>query len=144
MAKYNASAVMLSVWDGSPTPVKKLIAEQTKATLQFGTETIDVTSKQNDRWKDLLGGIQSGTLNLEFFDEPGAETTEVSTAKLFEIWSASSRPKWTLSSSIIGTLSFDFYALITALDLNRDMETGAAGTMTLEIVARPTTTVVAS
>ena len=140
--KYNASGVQLWVYDGSPTPVKKLIAEQTKCSLKLGTATIDVTSKQNDGWEDSLGGLQNGELTISFFDDTDLVGTEVNGNKLEEIWAARTRPKWSLESTIPGTTNREFFGLITSLDLDRDMESGAAGSMTLKLTARPTRTLV--
>ncbi len=141
--KYNASSVQLSVFEGSPTPTKKLIAEQTKCSLKLSTSTIDVTSKQNNGWSEVLGGLQSGELTVEFFDDSESVAGEVNGNKLEELWGNRSRPKWILESTISGTLNREFYGLITALDLTRDMESGAAGSITIQITAKPTNTVVA-
>ncbi|GAB3550178.1 phage tail protein [Spirosoma fluminis] len=142
--KYNASAVMVSLYSGSPTPVKKLIAEQTKCSLKLDTTMIDVTSKQNDGWKEELGGLQSGEVVVEFFDDSETASTEVNLIPLVAAWMGRTKEKWCMESNIVGTLNWEFYARVKSLDLNRDMETGAAGSMTLSITARPTTTVVAS
>lgn len=142
--KYNASGVQLSVYDGSPTPTKKLIAEQTKCTLKLGTQTIDVTSKQNAGWQEELGGLQNGELTIEFLDDSETGANEVNLVKIIEIWGSRARPKWILESTIVGTLNWEFFGLITAVDLQRDMEAGANNSITVKLTQRPTTTVVAA
>ena len=141
MAKYNASGVQLSVYDGA-TPVKKLIAEQTKMSLKLGTTTIDVTSKQNDGWEESLGGLQNGELTIEFLDDTELLASEVNGNRLEELWDGRTRPKWVIESTIPGTTNREFYGLITSLDLSRDMESGAAGSMTIKLTKRPTRTIV--
>lgn len=140
--KYNASAVQLSVFDGTPTPIKKLIAEQTKCSLKLGSNTIDITSKQNAGWEESLGGMQNGELTIEFLDDSEAGASEVNLKPIYDIWNSRSRPKWVLESTIVGTLNFEFYGLITSLDLNRDMESGAGNSITIKLTQRPAATLV--
>lgn len=143
MSKYNASAVMLSVYDGTPTPLKKLIAEQTKCSLKFGSQSIDITSKQNIGWQEELPGMLNGELTIEFIDDSEAATSEVNLKPIYDIWSGRTRPKWVLESTISGTLNFEFYGYISSLDLNRDMESAAGNSITIKLTQRPTVSVVA-
>lgn len=142
MSAYNASNIRLSIWDGA-TPVKKIIARQTDCSFKISASDIDVTSKQSGRWGESLPGGLSGTITVTFYNETAPVTGEISNALLLTAAQETVARKYSLESNITGGLNMEVFAVITELDLNGAMNTGAGGSMTLKLTGSPTVTLTA-
>lgn len=78
MSKVNGSRYKVYIMDGSPTPVKKLISEQLSLTESRTTNTIDVTSKDNDGYEEFIRGLRSGEWSFETIMDADLSTTDAS------------------------------------------------------------------
>lgn len=143
MSAFNASNTLVSVWTGSPTPVKKTVARQTDLSFERSKTSIDISSKTSSRYGEKLSGGKNGKITFDAFIETAPGSNEVSEAEMDAIYESDNAYKYTLASAITGTISRDVYAIMTDFNLKYTKDTGAIFSVTLEITGAPTNTVVA-
>ncbi|CCH01991.1 hypothetical protein FAES_3990 [Fibrella aestuarina BUZ 2] len=143
MSAINASDVRVSVYTGTPTPVKKVVARQTDLSFNRGKAEIEVSSKQSGQWAEFLSGRKNAEVTFDAFVETNPVVGEVSEAVMDDIYDSPNAYKWAIESALSGTRSREFFAVMTKFDLKLQQENGAMYSITLRVTGQPTTTVVA-
>lgn len=130
MAKLNASGHKLYIVESS-TP--KLVAHLTSLTLSFSGETIDLTSKDNNGFRDFIMGLKSFTISAEGFTDFQTGTDQ----RNFDDFMAAARAGTSLTlllkNTVTGDSTFQGTAYVTALELTSPMEAGLTFSTTLGI-----------
>jgi predicted secreted protein len=129
MAKSNASSHKLYIVESS---ANKLVAELTSIQLSFSGNTIDLTSKDNNGFRDFIVGLKSFSLSIEGFVDFQAGTDERNFDDLMTSAKAGSALSLLLKNSTSGDSTHAGTAYVTALQLTSGTETGLTFTATLE------------
>ncbi len=143
-SKFKLYLVETVTANGSTTTVDKLITEQISLSISNTTNTIDVTSKDNDGHEQFIGGLKSGEISCEIImdtDVSGAadkvnqiDMQSYQAARLVKTYKA----KYNDGKN---TLSFLFSALVTKFDISAPMEDKITVSMTLKRSGAPTQTI---
>lgn len=136
--KLNGSLFKLYVLEGS---TEKLITEQLGLTLSGGTNTIDVTSKDNNGWEEFIGGLQTGEASFDMIMDnsvvSAADKVNYADMSTYKV----TRAIKTYVAKLIGptkTLKRTFSALITKFDIGAPMEDKITVSISLKQSGAPT------
>lgn len=139
MAKSNASGHQLFIVESGAS---KLVAHLSNLTLGFSGETIDLTSKDNNGFRDFIMGLKSFTISAEGFVDFQTSTNQ----RNFDDFMTAARLGTSLTllikNSVMGDSTFQGTGYVTALELTSPMEAGLTFSTTLEISGDITTGVV--
>lgn len=130
MAKLNASGHKLYIVEAA-TP--KLVAHLTNLTLSFSGETIDLTSKDNNGFRDFIMGLKSFSVSAEGLVDFQTGVDQ----RNFDDFMTAARAGTSLTvlakNAVTGDTTFQGVAYVTALELTSPMEAGLTFSTTLEI-----------
>jgi len=140
MAKFNASTQKLHIVESS---VPKMVAHLTNLSLSFSGETIDLTSKDNNGFKDFIMGLKSFSLSAEGFVDFQTGTDQRNFDDFMTAARAGTPLTVLVKNSTVGDSTIQGTAYVTSLELTSGTEEGATFTATLEFAGDVTTGVVA-
>ncbi len=140
MAKFNASTQKLYIVE-SATP--KLVAHLTNIGLSFSGETINLTSKDNNGFRDFIMGLKSFSLSLEGFVDFQTSTDQRNFDDFMTAARAGTSLTVLIKNSTVGDSTIQGTAFVTALELTSGTEEGATFTASLEVSGDITPGVVA-
>lgn len=119
-----------------------LIAAATDCTLSLNMETIDITTKDSAGYRELLGGMKSGSIScsglIDYLDAANKDMTDLWTA-----WEnrTSLTLKFSKANESTGELSFSASGFITSLEQSGGTEDTATYSVTFELTGAITDTV---
>ena len=119
-----------------------LIAAATDCSLSLNVETIDITTKDSAGFRELLGGVRSGSISVsglvDYLDASNKDVTDLWTA-----WEARTAVtvKFAKANEVTGELSFSASAIITSLEQSGGAEDTATYSATFELTGAITDTV---
>lgn len=119
-----------------------LIAAATDCSLSLNVETIDITTKDSAGFRELLGGVRSGSISVsglvDYLDASNKDVTDLWTA-----WEARTAVtvKFAKTNEVAGELSFSASAIITSLEQSGGTEDTATYSATFELTGTITDTV---
>jgi len=119
-----------------------LIAAATDCSLSLNVETIDITTKDSAGFRELLGGVRSGSISVsglvDYLDASNKDVTDLWTA-----WEARTAVtvKFSKATEVTGDLSFSAQAIITSLEQSGGTEDTATYSATFELTGAITDTV---
>ena len=118
-----------------------LIAAATDCSLSLNVETIDITTKDSAGFRELLGGVRSGSISVsglvDYLDASNKDVTDLWTA-----WEARTAVtvKFAKANEETGELSFSASAIITSLEQSGGTEDTATYSATFELTGAITDT----
>jgi hypothetical protein len=124
------------------TPTEK-IDLQTECSLSMSMDTRDITTKASGGYRQLLGGLRSGSLT---FTALFAEDATNGFAELFASFtnaSAGGRCHVLFTTDATGDVEYDADAILTSLDVSSGTEDNVTMTGTFELSGAITTTTIA-
>lgn len=127
MAIFNGTD--LGVYIGS-----NLIAAATDVSLTLNAETIDITTKDSSRFRELLPGLRSGSMSVSgLIDYVDASNQDF--LNLYDAWEAgtSLTLKFSRSTLATGEASFAASGFITSLEQSGGTEDTASYSATFEL-----------
>lgn len=119
-----------------------LIAAATDCSLSLNMETIDITTKDSSGFRELLGGLRSGSIScsglIDYLDASNKDITDLWTA-----WEnrSSLTLKFSKANESTGELSFSASGFITSLEQSGGTEDTATYSATFELTGAITDTV---
>jgi TP901-1 family phage major tail protein len=119
-----------------------LIAAATDCSLSLNMETIDITTKDSAGYRELLGGLKSGSISvsglIDYLDASNKDITDLWTA-----WEnrTSLTLKFSKANETTGELSFSASGFITSLEQSGGTEDTATYSATFELTGAITDTV---
>lgn len=119
-----------------------LIAAATDCSLSLNVETIDITTKDSAGFRELLGGVRSGSISVsglvDYLDASNKDVNDLWTA-----WEARTAVtvKFSKATEVTGDLSFSASAIITSLEQSGGTEDTATYSATFELTGAITDTV---
>jgi TP901-1 family phage major tail protein len=119
-----------------------LIAAATDCSLSLNTETIDITTKDSAGYRELLGGLKSGSISVSgLIDYVDASNKDF--ADLWTAWEARTilTLKFSKANESTGELSFTCGGIITTLEQSGGTEDTATYSATFELTGPVTDTV---
>jgi len=129
MAKSNASSHKLYLVEST---VAKLVAELTSIQLTFNGDIIDLTSKDNNGFRDILVGLMSFSLNVEGFVDFQPGTDNRNFDEIMTAARARTLSTLLLKNATSGDSTHQGTAYVTNLELTSGMETGLTFSATFE------------
>ena len=111
-----------------------LIAAATDCSLSLNMETIDITTKDSAGYRELLGGLKSGSISvsglIDYLDASNKDITDLWTA-----WEnrTSLTLKFSKANETTGELSFSASGFITSLEQSGGTEDTATFSATFEL-----------
>ena len=111
-----------------------LIAAATDCSLSLNMETIDITTKDSAGYRELLGGLKSGSIScsglIDYLDASNKDITDLWTA-----WEnrTSLTLKFSKANETTGELSFSASGFITSLEQSGGTEDTATYSVTFEL-----------
>jgi TP901-1 family phage major tail protein len=120
-----------------------LIAAATDCSLSLNVETIDITTKDSAGFRELLGGVRSGSISVSgLIDYTDADSNKDVT-DLWTAWEARTAVtvKFSKATEVTGDLSFSASAIITSLEQSGGTEDTATYSATFELTGAITDTV---
>jgi predicted secreted protein len=112
-----------------------LIAAAQDVSLSLNVETIDVTTKDSQGFRELLGGLRSGTMTVNgLIDYTDADSNK-DTTDLWTAWEARTPVAvvFQKATEVTGDLSFSANAIITSLEQSGGTEDTATYSATFEL-----------
>ena len=119
-----------------------LIAAATDCSLSLNMETIDITTKDSAGYRELLGGLKSGSIScsglIDYLDASNKDITDLWTA-----WENRDTLvlKFAKANETAGELSFSASGFITSLEQSGGTEDTATYSATFELTGAITDTV---
>jgi TP901-1 family phage major tail protein len=119
-----------------------LIAAATDCSLSLNMETIDITTKDSAGYRELLGGLKSGSIScsglIDYLDASNKDITDLWTA-----WENRDTLtlKFSKANETAGELSFSASGFITSLEQSGGTEDTATYSATFELTGAITDTV---
>jgi TP901-1 family phage major tail protein len=119
-----------------------LIAAATDCSLSLNMETIDITTKDSSGYRELLGGLKSGSIScsglIDYLDASNKDITDLWTA-----WENRDTLvlKFAKANETAGELSFSASGFITSLEQSGGTEDTATYSATFELTGAITDTV---
>lgn len=106
------------------------VAHSTDATISFSAETVDITSKDTQGYRDTLAGLRSWTANLTAFID---YSSTLGQEELVDKWIAGECVKIRFTTNVSGDIYYEGDATITSVELNSSgAEEAASFSITLE------------
>lgn len=121
-----------------------LIAAATDCSLSLNMETIDITTKDSAGYRELIGGLKSGSIScsglIDYLDASNKDITDLWTA-----WEnrTSLTLKFSKANEETGELSFSASGFITSLEQSGGTEDTATYSVTFELTGAITDAVAA-
>ncbi|GAB4001513.1 hypothetical protein GCM10028807_57840 [Spirosoma daeguense] len=126
----------------SSVPVDKLITEQLSMTNSRSTNTIDVTSKDNNGYEEFIGGLKSGEVSFDFIVDLSVALADAAKANYLKLSALeAARTVATFKAKLddgLGALSITFNALITKFDTSAPLEDKITVSVTMKRSGAPT------
>jgi len=119
-----------------------LIAAATDCSLSLNTETIDITTKDSAGYRELLGGLKSGSISVSgLIDYLDADSNK-DMVDLWTAWEARTilTLKFSKANEATGELSFTSGGIITSLEQSGGTEDTATYSCTFELTGPVTDT----
>lgn len=119
-----------------------LIAAATDCSLSLNVETIDITTKDSQGFRELLGGVRSGSISVSgLIDYVDASNKDM--ADLWTVWETRTAVtvKFSKANEATGDLSFSASAILTSLEQSGGTEDTATYSATFELTGAITDTV---
>jgi TP901-1 family phage major tail protein len=119
-----------------------LIAAATDCSLSLNMETIDITTKDSSGYRELLGGLKSGSISCSGL----IDYVDASNKDIDDLWTAwenrtSLTLKFSKANESTGDLSFAASGFITSLEQSGGTEDTATYSVTFELTGAITDTV---
>jgi predicted secreted protein len=106
------------------------VAHSTDASISFSAETVDITSKDTNGYRDTISGLRSWTANLTAFIDYGASFGQ---AELVDKWIAGECVKVRFTTNVSSEVYYEGDCTITSVELNSSgAEEAASFSLTLE------------
>lgn len=119
-----------------------LIAAATDCSLSLNVETIDITTKDSQGFRELLGGVRSGSISVSGLIDY-VDATNKDMADLWTVWETRTAVTVVFSKAneATGDLSFSASAILTSLEQSGGTEDTATYSATFELTGAITDTV---
>jgi len=118
-----------------------LVAAATDCSLSLNMETIDITTKDSSGYRELLGGLKSGSISCSGL----IDYLDASNKDIVDLWTAwenrtSLTLKFSKANESTGELSFAASGFITSLEQSGGTEDTATYSVTFELTGAITDT----
>lgn len=114
-----------------------LVAAATDCSLSLNMETIDITTKDSAGYRELLGGLRSGSIScsglIDYQDASNKDITD-----LYDAWEARTELTLKFSSEISGDESYTANGYLTSLEQSGGTEDTATYSATFELTGEVT------
>lgn len=130
MAKSNASSSKLYLVESA---VNKLVAELTSLSLAGNRDLIDLTTKDNDGFRDFIPGLGSYTLNVEGMVDFQTATDSRNLDDLVSAFRSKTLISVLIKNSTSGDTTYAGSCYVTAFEYTSPMEAALTFTSTLEL-----------
>lgn len=136
MAIFNGTNLGVYITTGSPA-ADVLIAAATDCSLSLNMETIDITTKDSAGYRELLGGLRSGSVSVSgLIDYQDASNQDVT--DLYAAWENRTSLSLVFSSNTPGDEKYSFSGFLTSLEQSGGTEDTATYSATFEITGTVT------
>lgn len=118
-----------------------LIAHVDSCEISFSAETIDITTKDSNGWKEIISGLKSGTASISgkvAFDEAN-QVDALTTA-----FTAGTSLNFKFKTSTVGDTTYAWVGYITSLPLTFGNNEAATFSCDVEFTGSPTISTLAS
>jgi len=119
-----------------------LIAAATDCSLSLNMETIDITTKDSAGYRELLGGLRSGSISvsglIDYQDGANQDVTD-----LYDAWEGRTALTLKFSSEITGDESYTATGFLTSLEQSGGTEDTATYSATFELSGEVTDATIA-
>ena len=140
MAKFNGSGQKLYIIESS---ANKLVAHLTSKSISFAGEKIDLTSKDNNGFRDFIMGLKEFSLSVEGFVDFQTDAAQRNFDDFMTAARAGTPLTLLIKTATVGDTTYQGTAYVTALDQSSPMEAGVTFTATLDFSGDLTIGVVA-
>jgi predicted secreted protein len=130
--KFNAKDMKVYTTSGS---TDLLIADVDSCDISFSAETIDVTTKDSDGWKEVIHGLKSGTASISGKVNFGA-TNQV--GSLTSAFTGGTKLKFKFKTANVGDTTYAWDGYITSLPLTFGNNEAAMFSCDVEFTGAPT------
>ena len=131
MAIFNGTKLGVYIQAGSPA-VDTLIAAATDCSLSLNMETIDITTKDSTGFRELLGGLRSGSVSVSgLIDYQDASNNDVT--DLYSAFKLRSELTLVFSTGVTGDQKYTANAYMTSLEQSGGTEDTATYSATFEL-----------
>ena len=114
-----------------------LIAAATDCSLSLNMETIDITTKDSAGYRELLGGLRSGSVSVSgLIDYQDASNKDVT--DLYDAWEGRTELTLKFSSEVVGDESYTASGFLTSLEQSGGTEDTATYSATFELTGEVT------
>jgi TP901-1 family phage major tail protein len=114
-----------------------LVAAATDCSLSLNMETIDITTKDSAGYRELLGGLRSGSIScsglIDYQDASNKDITD-----LYDAWEGRTELTLKFSSEIAGDESYTASGFLTSLEQSGGTEDTATYSATFELTGEVT------
>jgi TP901-1 family phage major tail protein len=119
-----------------------LVAAATDCSLSLNMETIDITTKDSAGYRELLGGLRSGSIScsglIDYQDASNKDVTD-----LYDAWEGRTELTLKFSSEISGDESYTANGFLTSLEQSGGTEDTATYSATFELTGEVTEATIA-
>jgi TP901-1 family phage major tail protein len=119
-----------------------LVAAATDCSLSLNMETIDITTKDSAGYRELLGGLRSGSIScsglIDYQDASNKDITD-----LYDAWEGRTELTLKFSSEITGDESYTANGFLTSLEQSGGTEDTATYSATFELTGEVTEATIA-
>lgn len=131
MAIFNGTKLGVYIQTGSPA-ADVLIAAATDCSLSLSMETIDITTKDSAGFRELLGGLRSGSVSVSgLIDYQDASNQDVT--DLYSAWRNRTSLTLVVSTNVSQDQKYTFSAFLTSLEQSGGTEDTATYSASFEI-----------
>jgi len=138
MARFNAKDMKVYTTSGG---TDTLISHTDSCEITFATETIDITTKDSNGWKEILAGLKSGTGSISGkVDYEGTNQVDALTTAIV----AGSSLVFKFKTSTVGDTTYSWTGIITSLPQTFGNNEAATFSCDIEFTGAPTISTLAS
>ena len=124
----NTSLLTLYFNDGAGSYEK--VAHSTDASISFSAETVDITTKDTEGYRDTIAGLRSWSANLTAFIDYSSSFGQ---EQLVDKWIAGECVKIRFTTNVASDIYYEGDAAITSVELNSSgAEEAASFSLTIE------------
>ena len=106
------------------------VAHSTDATISFSAETVDITTKDTEGYRDTIAGLRSWSANLTAFIDYSSSFGQ---EQLVDKWIAGECVKIRFTTNVASDIYYEGDATITSVELNSSgAEEAASFSLTIE------------
>ena len=129
----------IDTFDGTPSEAIELITE---CSLSLSMDTRDITTKSSGGYRELLGGLRSGSMTFTALFREDASNGFAQLYASFTAAAVGGRCHVLFTTDNAGDVEYDADAILTSLDVSAGTEDNATMTGTFELSGAITSTTI--